>query len=109
MADTLEYKTISATTEKLALALQHHLVSIGGTLVSRGVITPDQYAKLRNKMYTEAERAADLVEWIQAEIKGDNQIYHTLVEVLQQNPQYAHILATLQDTYTKLQRGIYVH
>ena len=104
---TPEFRTIVTKTESLRLALQHHLVSVGGALVGRGIISPEQYARLRNKMHSEADRAADLIQWIQEEIqRGNIQIYHTFVEVLRQNPMYAHILGTLQETYAQFQRGM---
>ena len=105
--DTPEYKTISATTEKLRLALQNHLVSIGGALVGHEVIAPDQYTKLRNKMHSEDERAAELIGWIEADIRGGKiKIYHKFIEVLQQDPMYAHILGILQEKYDKFQQGM---
>ena len=106
--DTPECLTIVATTENLCLALQHDLVSIGSALVGHGLISPNQYARLRNKMHSEADRAADLIQWIQEKIQGgDTQIYHTFVEVLQRYPlQYSHILAILQQTYAQFQRGM---
>ena len=105
--DTPEFQTIVATTEKLRLALQHHLVSIGGALVGRGVISSGQDAILRNEMHQEDARAAKLIQWIQEKIQGgDTQIYNIFIEVLQQNPQYAHILAILQETYAQFQRGM---
>ena len=104
---TPEFQTISATTEKLRLALQHHLVSIGGALVGRGVISPGQDGILRNEMHPEASRVAKLTQWILEKIQsGDTQIYHTLIEVLQQNPMHAHILGILQETYAQFQRGM---
>jgi hypothetical protein len=108
--DTPEFLTIVATTENLRLALQHDLVSIGGALVGRGLITPNQFGRLRNKMHSEAERASDLIQWIQERIQGgDIQTYHTFVEVLGQNPlQYTNILVILQETYTRIQRGMRV-
>ena len=107
---TPEFRTIVATTDSLRLALQHDLVPTGGALVGREVISPNQYARLRNKMHSEADRAADLIQWIQEKIQGgDIQIYHTFVEVLRQNPLYAHILAILQETYAQFQRGMNLH
>ncbi|MCG8623300.1 MAG: hypothetical protein MJE68_15080 [Proteobacteria bacterium] len=106
--DTPEYKTIRATTENLRLALQHHLVSIGGALVSRGVISSEQDGDLRNVMHSPAARVAMLIQWIQEEIQGGNiQIYHIFVDVLRQNPlQYSHIVSILQQKYAQCQRGM---
>ena len=106
--DTPECQTIVATTENLRLALQHDLVSIGSALVGRGVISTEQYARLRNRMHSEADRAADLIQWIQEKIQGSEiQIYHTFLEVLQWYPlQYSHIVSILQQTYAQFQRGM---
>ena len=104
---TPEFRTLVAKTDSLRLALQHDLVPTGGALVGREVISPNQYASLRNRLYSEADRAADLIQWIQEKIQRcEIQIYHTFVEVLQQNPMYAHTLAILQRTYAQFQRGM---
>ena len=104
--NTPEYLTIVAKTEDLRLALQHDLISIGGSLMSCGFISPDQYSKLRNRMFTESERAADLVQWIQDKVAGSARSYDTFTGVLQQDTmQYSHILSTLQQTYIQKQQG----
>ena len=104
---TPEYKTINATREELRLALQNHLVSIGGALVSHEVITPDQYTKLINKMHAEYERAVELIGWMEAEIRGGKiEIFHKFFKVLQQDPMYAHILGILQRKYAEFQQGM---
>jgi hypothetical protein len=97
---TPEYLTIVAKTEYLRLVLQNDLISIGGSLMACALISPDQYSKLRNRMFTESERAADLVGWIQDKVQGNSRNYHTFIGVLQQDTmQYSHALTTLQEVY----------
>ena len=105
---TPEFQTIRATTDSIRLALQHDLVSIGGTLMSRGVISSEQDGILRNEMHSPAARVAKLTQWIQEKIEGGNiQIYHIFVDVLRQNPlQYSLIVSILQQKYDQFQRGI---
>ena len=104
--NTPEYLTIVSKTEDLRLALQYDLISIGGALMSCGFISPDQYSKLRNRMFTESERAADLVHWIQDKVAGNARSYHTFIEVLRQDTmQYSHILSSLQEMYSQKQQG----
>ena len=105
--NTPEYLTIVFKTEDLRLALQYDLTSIGGALMSRGIISPDQYSRLRNRMFAEHERAADLIQWIQDKVAGNAGNYHRFIEVLQQNTmQYSDILSILKETYTQNQQGI---
>ena len=105
---TPEYLTIVARTEDLRLVLQYDLISIGGFLMSCGLISPDQYSRSRNRMFTESERAADLVQWIQDKVRGNAQNYHTFTGVLQQDSmQYSHILSKLQETYIQNQQGVF--
>ena len=107
--NTPEYLTIVARTEDLRLVLQYDLISIGGSLMSCGLISPDQYSKSRNRMFTEPERAADLVQWIQDKVQGNAQNYHTFIRVLQQDyMQYSYILSKLQETYTQNQQSMFV-
>ena len=106
--NTPEYLTIVSKTEDLRLALQYDLISIGGALMSCGLISLDQYSRLRNRMFTEQERAADLIQWIQDKVTENARNYHTFIRVLQQNTmQYSHILSILQETYTQNQQGSY--
>lgn len=108
--NTPEYLTIVSKTEDLRLALQHDLVSIGGALIACGFISSDQYSRLRNRMFTESERAADLVQWIQDKVQENAQNYHTFIRVLQQNiMHYSHILSGLQVLYIQNQQGMSLH
>lgn len=106
---TPEYLTIVARTEDLRLVLQYDLVSVGASLTSCGLISPDQYTRSRNRMFTESERAADLVQWIQDKVQGNAQNYHTFIAVLQRDSMlYSHIVSKLQETYTQKQEGMLV-
>jgi hypothetical protein len=108
--DSPEYKTMTTTTEKLELTFKHDLVSVGSALVACGLITTDQYGELRNTMYSEAQRTAKLIQWLQDAVLKDKQVYHTFVAVLGQNKlQYAHILGVLQETYARFQRGMIIN
>ena len=100
--NTPEYLTIVAKTDYLRLALQNDLISIGGSLVACGFISPDQYSRLTNGMFTESERAADLVQWIQNKVQQNAQNYRTFIGVLQQDTmQYSDALTTLQEEFAQ--------
>ncbi|MCG8625708.1 MAG: hypothetical protein MJE68_27380 [Proteobacteria bacterium] len=108
--NTPEYLTIVAKTDYLRLALQNDLISIGGSLVACGFISPDQYSRLRNGMFTESERAADLVQWIQNKVQQNAQNYRTFIGVLQKDTmQYSHALTTLQEELTQRREGMVQH
>ena len=95
-----EYKTFSALTNDLNLSVRSNLVSVGGSLVACGLITPDSYDNLRNRMLPESERAANLVALVLRTIQGDPGNYHKFVGVLEQDKMhYKHILSKLKDQY----------
>lgn len=108
-SNTPEYRTLVAKTEDLSLALRSNLISIGGALFSRELISHDDYSSVRNPMHSESQRAANLVSLIQEKVLQSAQNYHVFIEVLEEDlTQYSTILSRLKETYTqkKLQQGI---
>ena len=95
-----EYKTISALTNDLNLAVRSNLISVGGSLVSCVLIRPDDYDNLRNRMHPESDRAANLVTLVLRKIQEDPRNYHKFIGVLEQDRMhYEHILLKLKHQY----------
>lgn len=95
-----EYKTFTALTNDLNLAVRSNLVALGGSLLSCGLITPEDYDNMRNRMHPESERAADLVTLVLRTIQEHPGNYDEFIRVLEQDRmQYKHILSKLKDQY----------
>ena len=76
------------------------MINLGAQLVSAQIITPDQYEKIRNCHQAVAERAADLVGYIQIKVHQDPQHYHAFIDALKSDlSQYGGILAKLEDSF----------
>ena len=100
-----EYRTLVELTSQLRLAVKSDITSVSGELVSCGLISPDNDSELRNKMHSEADRAARLVELVQNKVLLDSQHYHTFIGILQSNwgKLYSDILQKLDQTYSSYQ------
>lgn len=95
-----EYKTFAALNNDVNLAVRSNLVSVGGYLVSCGLISPDDYDSLRNRMHPESDRAADLVTLVLRKIQEDPGNYRKFVSVLERDRvQNNHILSKLNQEY----------
>ena len=98
--NTPEYQTVVTHVESLRLAVRPNLVSLGGALIARELISPDNESSLRNQMFPVAQRAARFVELVQNKIEQDASNYHRFIEVLERDKiQYETILSRLQETY----------
>ena len=105
--NTPEYQTVLTLVENLRLAVRPNLVSLGGALMARGLISPENEPELRNTANTVAQRAARCVELVQEMIEQDASNYNLFIEVLESDKlQYRAILSKLQETYAaKRQQG----
>ena len=102
-----EYRTVVALTNDLRLSVRSDLLSLGGQLLSYGLISPDSEERLRNAMHTEAQRAATCVDLITSKVEEDPRNYHTFIRVLQVDPyQYQFIVSKLQQTYTRYVQAV---
>ena len=80
-----EYQTLVCHTADLQLAVKMELISLGAKLVSVGLITPDQYEKIRNPYRQCESRATDLVCFIQIKVQQHPRWYGVFVNVLKGN------------------------
>ena len=99
-SETPEYRTMLHCTDDLRTAVQPHLLTLGGTLLSDDLISTDDESELRNEMHIEAKRAARLVELIRLKVKLEPQNYHTFVRILENDRDtYKYILKKLRQKY----------
>ena len=103
--DSAEYETLIVHTFDLQLAVETQLISLGGHLVSVGLITPNDYAYLRNPHHQNDIKAANLIELIQKKVQQDSRQYQTVIGVLERDQsQYSGIVGRLQQTVTQLRQ-----
>ena len=105
--NTPEYQTVLALVQDLRLAVKPNLTTLGGPLIARRLISPNNEPELRNPANTAAQRAARCVELVQDVIEQDASNYHQFLKVLESDKvQYRAILPKLQETYAaKRQQG----
>ena len=82
MGESPEYQTLVHCTYDLQLAVKLELVPLGAKLVSVGLITPDQYAEIRNPYRAREDRAADLIYIVQVKVLQNPECYDDFVAVL---------------------------
>ena len=101
MCSTPEYKTLISLTAELRRAVQFDLVSLSDDLVAKHLISPNTASQLRNQTHSEAERAAELVGYIQNKVQQNPQHYHTFVQILENQDQeyYCDILNKLRGVH----------
>ena len=103
--DSAEYETLIHHTSDLQLAVETQLISLGAELVSVGLITPNEYACLRNPHHQNDIKAANLIEMIQKKVQQDSWWYQTFVGVLKKDQsQYSGIVGRLQQTVARLRQ-----
>ena len=76
---TKEYQTLVRHTADLQSAVKMELITLGAKLESAELITPEQYDEVINHYRSPADRAADLVRFIQNKVKQDPQFYYIFV------------------------------
>ena len=97
--NSAEYSTLIDLTHELGLAVRSDLISLSGVLLSARLITTNNDAELRNKLHTEAERSARLIELVQNKVQQNSRYYYTFIGILQTNSdQYSDILQKLEHT-----------
>ena len=78
--------------------------------MSNELISSGNYSKIRNRMHSESDRAADLVALILEKVERKAQNYHVFIRVLEGDfSQYSDILSKLQQTYIQKQQGMLVN
>ena len=79
-----EYRTIVQCTPDLVTALRNDLVPLSGEFLEAGLITDDNAAALRNQFIINADRAAQLVEFVRDRVLLDPKNYVSFIQVLKQ-------------------------
>ena len=98
--DTSEYQTIERCTSQLITAVQDDLTKLSSQLLSKGLITVNQSRQLRNKMHTEFDRAAKLVDFVLNKAELNSGCYHTFIECLKEDQKHnQEILEILNGVY----------
>lgn len=82
MTETQEYTTLRELVPQLRLAVQPHLVELGGHLFAKKLITFEQEAELRNESKSEQIRVADLVSMVITKVKLDPANLKIFIDVL---------------------------
>ena len=99
--NSAEYRTLKKHTTDLRLAVKPDLTGLGGALFATNLITKEQSDGLRNRTYSEEDRSADLIGFIQDKVAQGTQNYRTFTSALEQrdSSHYGDILQKLQQTY----------
>ena len=102
--NSAEYRTVCRLARDLQLAFQNDLTSLSLSLQGTDpmLLTANNAAAVQNEMYTDAEQAAKLVNYIQVKVESNPNCYHALVEVLKRNSRYYRdILEKLNKTFAE--------
>ena len=95
-----EHKTIRECYDKLVKTLETSYASIGDTLYSRGLISPDVKKRLRGAEQSDDDKARSILDSIETSIEQDPQVYHIFVDVLkEQGPWSNFIVAKLKNCF----------
>ena len=104
--DTAEYQTIKKCAPELKIATQHTLTKLSGHLLSRGLITADQYGELGNIMHSESDRAAKLISLILNKVELAPKYYSVFINALKEDKLNNEVvLKLLERTYSSLTSG----
>ena len=97
MAGSVEYEVLVRHTVDLQRAVEDNLTPLGAQLVSAQIITSGQYREIRNANRPVNERGADLVGYVQNQVRRNPWQYHAFLGVLRSDPsQYGDIPAKLE-------------
>jgi hypothetical protein len=82
MAESQEYKTLKRYIPEARTAVKANLTTLGGRLLSRNLISPQNDANLRNQSRSEEDRAAELVSLLLDKVKLNKENYRIFTDVL---------------------------
>lgn len=107
MESSVGYETLLCHTDDLQEAVKESVVSVGAKLLSKGLIKRDRYKDIR-KLNTKnmCQAAAELIDALQDVVEEDSSKYHTLTNVLKEDPQLCGILPKLHMTFTVKSTGL---
>lgn len=101
----MESRTLDVLFSQLHLAVRPYLISLGGALLSTGLISSENYYMLMNRSLSEAYRSDELLHLLRDKVHLNSQNYHTFIGILQDEPEFAAILEILNQTYSSHQQG----
>ena len=105
-SETPEYRTMVRCTRDLRTAVKAHLFSLGASLVSEELISPDNDSDIRDTSLSESERTARLIEILQLKVKLEPQNFHSFISILNSDrATYKDILKILREKYANLESG----
>jgi hypothetical protein len=87
---TKEYRTLIRRTADLELGVKMHLITLGAELVSKELITPEQYEETRNRLKPLDERAANLIYFVQVKVRQDPEYFYVFVDILEDINKYVY-------------------
>ena len=97
MEGSVEYEVLIRHTIDLQRAVKDNLTPLGAQLVAAKIITPDQYEKIRNPHQPVIERGADLIGYVQNQVRQNPRHYHAFIDALRSDEsQYGDILMKLE-------------
>ena len=106
MAESQEYKILKRYIPEVETAVKSHLTSLGGKLTSSNLISPENYARLRNLSISEEDRAAYLVSLILDKVKLSEKNYRTFLDVLRSSGDHFNdILSKLESPEVQQESG----
>ena len=85
---TPEYKRVQQLFSQLVTAIEDDLIIISGHLMSRGMITQENYQDFANWSKPAYTRAASLVQTVLNRVKLDKGYYYDFIQVLEKNKEY---------------------
>ena len=101
---SVEYQILVRHTAELQEAVNSNVTRLGAKLLSRGIINRDQYGKIREQKASD-ERAADLIDVLQGNVKNNSHIYRQFISILEQDWQlYGDVITMLQETFIDLKK-----
>ena len=106
MAESQEYKILKRYIPEVETAVKSHLTSLGGKLTSSNLISPENYARLRNLSISEEDRAAYLVSLILDKVKMNEKNFRIFLDVLRSGgDNFNDILSKLESPEAQQESG----
>jgi hypothetical protein len=98
-----EYRTIIQCSPDLTTAVKDELTSLSVELLAAGLIAGDNAASLKIQFIGQAERAAQLVEYVRNRVSLNTDNYHSFIGVLEKRKDvYEDILKILDEKFREL-------
>lgn len=73
--------------------------NVADALYSEFIITPTQLAKCTHKMWTREENARNLADALEQQVKGSEEMFHKMIEVIDREPAHKALVNKLMSEY----------